>query len=93
MWPFTRKQAVNLVDLQALVDSLHWMIGALEEETDRANDHLTWRLDCFLRFFEEVTGFVPDASWGAPPLVSSGSPLDTLDVPAPPEAPTVPESD
>ena len=90
MWPFKRKKAVNLDDLQALVDSLQGMIGALEEETDRALDHMTWRLECFMRFHEEAHGLIADASWGPPPLISSGSPLDLLDVPAPP---SLPESD
>lgn len=87
MWPFKRKKKVDLDDLQTLVDSLQGMIGGLEEDVDRAIDHLTWRLDSFLRFFEEVTGYVPDASWGAPPLVSSGSPLDPYEIVAPPDAP------
>lgn len=93
MWPFTRKKKVNLDDLQSLVDGLQGMIGGLEEDVDRAIDHLTWRLECFMRFHEEVHGLIAPAEWGPPPLVSTGSPLDLLDVPPPPEAPDAAEGE
>lgn len=86
MWPFKRKKKVNLDDLQSLVDSLQGMIGALEKDVDRAIDNLTWRVECFMRFHEEAHGLVADASWGPPPLISTGSPLDVFSVPETPNA-------
>lgn len=93
MWPFRRKKKVDIDDLQALVDSLQGMIGGLEEDVDRAIDHLTWRLECFMRLHEEVHGIIAPAEWGPPPLISGGSPLDLLEIPPPPEEPDAAEGE
>lgn len=75
------------------------------EDQDAEISRLTWRLESFMRFFEELSGTPCEIGWGPPVLVAraapppdwskAGNPTEVrhYDVPDPPSVPPAPGPD
>lgn len=85
MWPFRRK--IDPAGLKQLLKETHELIRQTAQELQDQIDKQEWRLDNLMRFYEECTGHICEASWGPPPLISPGSPMRSQDfqIPSPPQ--------
>lgn len=83
MWPFRKKDPKkDPAALRPLFDATHEYVDASVAELRHEVERLEWRLDQFIRYFEDVSGVECDASWGAPTRttvgVATGSPDEQL---------------
>lgn len=68
--------------LEAIAQRARWRaLRSVALEIVEKTDRTVWRLDQFMRFWEEVSGYVCPSDWGPPVLVASGG---AHDLPGPP---------
>lgn len=86
MWPFKRKNRLDVMALKTIIDEQTKAIERLGEQFQAELDHQIWRFDMMVRFYEETSGFIAPGEWGAAPLIGGGPPPgDMWVVPPPPE--------